>query len=142
MPSTVTSASVKQSTSRLGFWTAILLAVAAAAALVVVSITVPVRSGPDCLRCAFSVIMLCGMFDCEECCLSFILLVDSSLGVGLTQSTKSLSCVFSLLHAHSFSFCCVLFLLLGFLRDVNVSIEASVYPLNVAFRYCKTCVQY
>ena len=94
------------------------------------------RSGPDCLRCAFLVIMLCGMFDCEECCLSFVLLVDSSLGVGLTQFIKSLSRVIS--PACPF----VLFLLSGFLRDVNVSIEASVYPLNVAFRYCKTCVQY
>ncbi|WP_457549536.1 hypothetical protein [Archaeoglobus sp.] len=45
---TKTSASVKQSACRLGFWTAILIAVTAASALVIATTTAPARSGPNC----------------------------------------------------------------------------------------------
>ena len=44
-----TANSARQSTCRLGFWTSILTAVAAAAALVIAVTTAPARSGPFCM---------------------------------------------------------------------------------------------
>jgi len=43
-----TTGSARQSASRLGFWTALLITVAAAAALGIAGTTAPARSGPNC----------------------------------------------------------------------------------------------